>query len=476
MPLTQFSACMIENGADSKLFEEMIRELLGRGLAVRFQARGASMSPAIRDGECVEVTPVIVSKLRKDDIVLAKSVHGFRLHRIVSANPARDEFITRGDCGQQDDPKITGAQILGMARSKDVRIGRNIVQARFKSMSGWALRSAARGQYLAGKLLHVRAGLGLFVVALLAFSAMVATAQVAVDSTTSGSGTLNGIAATIGVSHNTATTGTNRLMIVGISMNITNGPNASVTSVTWNGVGLILLGAHEDAASTRRIEMWYLLNPGTGTHNVIATVNTTSVNEGVVVGVTTFTGVDQTVPLGSFVSADGADGTFSELDVPSVVNGMILDTLAISGNRTVTIPGPQAVAWNLRTGATTNADVRGAASTRTGAPSVPISETFSGTTNWSYGAVSINPLTADIAVSTSVSAVALGQNSTYNITVKNNGPSAAPNVTLTDTYALTVISATPSAGSCSGVGTTTVSCTLPTPLASGASVQIAVVV
>jgi len=267
-------------------------------------------------------------------------------------------------------------------------------------------------------------------------------------------------------------------MLVGVSMNITNGPNASVVSVRWNGTALTLLGTHEDAISSRRVEMWYLLNPATATNGTVAvTVNTTSVNEGVVAGVTTFTGVDQTVPLGTFVSADGAAGTTASLDVPSVVNGMILDTVAISGNRTITIPAPQVVAWNTRTGGTTNPDARGVASTRTGAPSVPISETFSGTTNWSYGAVSINPTTADIEVTTKVSAVALGQNSTYNITVTNNGPSAANAVTLTDTYSaagLSVVSVTPSAGSCATGATIT--CTLPTPLASGAFVTIAIVV
>src|SRR5262252_9822685 len=102
---------MIECGADSKLFEEVLRPLLEQGLSVRFQARGASMSPAIRDGEIVEVTPVIVPKLRKDDIVLAKSHCGFRLHRIVLADPAKDLFITRGDCGQENDPALKADQI-----------------------------------------------------------------------------------------------------------------------------------------------------------------------------------------------------------------------------------------------------------------------------------------------------------------------------------------------------------------------------
>ena len=79
---------------------------------------------------------------------------------------------------------------------------------------------------------------------------------------------------------------------------------------------------------------------------------------------------------------------------------------------------------------------------------MPISETF-GASNWALGAISVNPTTADIGVTTSVSAVALGQNSTYNITITNNGPSPANTVTLTDTMPvtnLTLVSVTPSTG------------------------------
>lgn len=145
---------MIENGADSQLFEEVVRPLLAQGLSVRFQARGASMSPAIRDGEVVEVIPAIATELHKDDIVLAKTECGFRLHRIVLADYANDRFVTRGDCGQENDPALTGAQILGLARAKEVRLGRNFVRANFRGLNGWMLRSAARAQYLTTKLLQ----------------------------------------------------------------------------------------------------------------------------------------------------------------------------------------------------------------------------------------------------------------------------------------------------------------------------------
>ena len=86
---------MIESVADTRLFEEVARPLLAQGLSVRFQARGASMSPAIRDGEVVEVIPTNITELQKDDIVLAKTEHGFRLHRIVLADSGEDRFITR---------------------------------------------------------------------------------------------------------------------------------------------------------------------------------------------------------------------------------------------------------------------------------------------------------------------------------------------------------------------------------------------
>src|SRR5579864_122320 len=147
---------MSNRRAGSKLFEEVVRELLEQGLCVRFQARGASMSPAIRDGEIVTVTPVIVGKLRKDDVVLAKSNYGFRLHRIVQADHARDVFITRGDCGQENDPALTGAQILGVARAKEVRVGRKVVRTNLKGLSGELVRSVARVQVVLEKLLGVK--------------------------------------------------------------------------------------------------------------------------------------------------------------------------------------------------------------------------------------------------------------------------------------------------------------------------------
>ena len=110
------------------------------------------MSPAIRDGEVVEITPVNLPQLRRGDIILARTASGFRLHRIVNIDAANETFITRGDCGQENDPPLCGAEILGLARAKEVRLGWTTVRASFRY--GSFVRAAARAQYLVEKILH----------------------------------------------------------------------------------------------------------------------------------------------------------------------------------------------------------------------------------------------------------------------------------------------------------------------------------
>jgi uncharacterized repeat protein (TIGR01451 family) len=315
------------------------------------------------------------------------------------------------------------------------------------------------------------------------FSSHSLQAQVAVDATTSANNEFTG-AGTFNLSFTHTTTATaNRLLIVGVSMNITNSPGSAVTGITYNGVALTLIGTDNDAANTRRVEQWSLLNPASGTNLPIVvsvSVPTAAAKVGVVAGAATLTGVDQTVPMGTFVSDDGAAAGYGQLNPFSVINGMTMDTIAVGGNVTATPYGPQVQQWNATTVSGTDPPaVTGFGSSRTGAPSVPLAGTFSGNSNWAYAAIPVNPSTADIGVSTSVSAVALLQNSTYNITITNNGPSAANGVTLADTYNatnLSLVSYTPSAGTTCTNTATTINCTLPTPFAAGATATVAVVV
>ena len=143
---------MAKDRPQSLQFESFSTECLQGGLRIRFQTRGASMSPAIRDGETVYVKPASENNLRSGDIVLVKGDHGFRLHRLIRADVSGDVFITRGDCGLQDDPPARRSQILGVAVAKDVRIGKGMRAAEFEGPRGKLLRILARGQAALRKL------------------------------------------------------------------------------------------------------------------------------------------------------------------------------------------------------------------------------------------------------------------------------------------------------------------------------------
>ena len=249
--------------------------------------------------------------------------------------------------------------------------------------------------------------------------------------------------------------------------------------MTYNGATLSFVGGHNDAGGTRRVEMWYMVAPATGNHFVAVNVSIpATATVGVAVGVTTFTGADQNVPLGAFVSGDGAAGGFAQLDILGVVNGMVIDTLATGGDQTVSVGlGTQVQQWNLNSGNTANPDVTGWGSTRSGAPSVPVSETFSGTSNWSLGGVGINPSTADIGLQPASVQYRSARIRSTTSPCSTMVLSPATGVTLTDTYAATglaLVSVTPGTGITCPTTAPTITCNVTGNLASGASVTVAV--
>ena len=256
-----------------------------------------------------------------------------------------------------------------------------------------------------------------------------AQAQVALDATTSSSRRLTTGTTTLTFAH--TTTGTNLVLVVGVSMNISGGVSATVGGVTYNGVALTKAGAHNDSANQRRTEMWYLIAPATGTHNVIVTVKVPfAATIGTVAGATTFTGADQTSPIRTYASNDGNTNA-PYVDVASDTNDMVLDTMATLGSRTVTsASGTQVQQWALTTSANTT-DVYGYGSTHGGAASVSMAENLSASSQWSSSAVSVQPLQGDMGVTVSGSATQFPTNLSYLITVKNNGPSASTGAVLT---------------------------------------------
>jgi phage repressor protein C with HTH and peptisase S24 domain len=92
-------------------FESTVTDLLGRGIGVRFRAKGDSMHPTIRCGEHMHVEPVDPAAVTRGDVVLARHVRGLTAHRVVRIDDSR--ITTRGDNCCQDDPVIPADAIIG---------------------------------------------------------------------------------------------------------------------------------------------------------------------------------------------------------------------------------------------------------------------------------------------------------------------------------------------------------------------------
>jgi uncharacterized repeat protein (TIGR01451 family) len=462
---------VVEDKAHSELFGALIQSLLSEGLGFRFHARGRSMQPTIQDGEILHVKPVSVENLRKGDIVLFADRLNYKAHRLLSIDWEQGAFIARGDAGTVTDGAVGTGQIVGQVVAKEENLGGQIrvvpltgrrvhikfLARRVRTRTARFVRALRAPRSIRVRGCARKSGFGpISSLALLAFLfvwSSMSFGQVAFDSASSIGQRVSGATPSITLAHTTA--GTNRVVVVGVSINIANNTGAAVTGVTYQGAVLTRVGAHNDAGNSRRVEMWYLVNPATGNNNVIVTLSLPGGTGtlGVVVGAITLTGADQTIPIRAFLSADDTTN-LAQLNVPSSFTDMVIDTLAIGGDRTVTTFGPsQTARWALASAGTPTSppDVYGTGSTRPGAPSVPLSEQFSAASNWSVAAVSVQPLQADLAVSVVGSSAFFSQNLTYTITVTDNGPSVANGVTLTDTLPAGVayVLATPSQGSCS---------------------------
>ncbi len=104
---------------NSELFASLGQELLATGLGFRFQARGMSMQPTIRDGEMVHVEPVEIGEIRKRDIVLFSDGWTFRAHRVTGIGPSRKVLFTRGDAAAEMDGPVCAQQVLGKVVAKE---------------------------------------------------------------------------------------------------------------------------------------------------------------------------------------------------------------------------------------------------------------------------------------------------------------------------------------------------------------------
>ena len=136
--------------------------------------------------------------------------------------------------------------------------------------------------------------------------------------------------------------GSNRLMMVGVS--IINDKFETVSSVTYNGAPLAFVTS-ETRSNKSRVEIWQLVDPPTGNHNVEITFSA-RLKRNAVAGVITLTGVDPLVPLGGFAAANDASSSASVTLAP-MSDELVLGVISCKDCSSVSFSGPAIEQWNV---------------------------------------------------------------------------------------------------------------------------------
>ncbi len=155
-------AVMVRKGGELPLsgdsLTELLRAVLAKGKPFRFRARGWSMSPFIKDGDVVTVSPLGGRRPRTGEIVafLHPRTGKAAIHRVVRMRDGR--FSVRGDNAFGPDGALSPDRILG-AVTRVERGGRNVrgtggpasLAVALLSRTGALVRGLSLSRRLAGR-------------------------------------------------------------------------------------------------------------------------------------------------------------------------------------------------------------------------------------------------------------------------------------------------------------------------------------
>jgi hypothetical protein len=389
-------------GDQANLFTGVSAELLARGCRVRFRADGWSMHPTIRPGESITVEPAQPAELQVGDIGLYRTKRGVIAHRVIEIHRTETPvFLTRGDAAKAADAPVNAGQILGRVVAVE-RHGRVIDVKSRRAKMNQRLRSTLSNSWNSF-------GRALQLFALLIALCVKADAAVAFVSAAS-SDSSNVAALTVTITHNFAS-GTNGLLLVGVSI-VDTDPAVTVSSVSYRtSQALTFVGSAQSGTGDAavRVEIWMLKAPVSGA-NPNQIVVTLSAAAKFAAGTAYFTGVNQTLPLGPFLSTTTTGNTSTTLGVLTDNNGGAFSVLAIGDDVGAGSNAPSDAAqterWDNPVGGS-NDDVEGSGGTAitASATTVPMGWTWTGTNTAAEGAVRIRPDTATAITPTSLTAV-----------------------------------------------------------------------
>jgi hypothetical protein len=101
---------------DAPAFVELSRAVLRAGGSIRFEVRGASMHPLVRDRDVVQVEPATRTSLRAGDVALCEAAEGgLVVHRVTGRAPGRPaRFVIQGDQASRPDGALPAEQVYGV--------------------------------------------------------------------------------------------------------------------------------------------------------------------------------------------------------------------------------------------------------------------------------------------------------------------------------------------------------------------------
>lgn len=102
-----------ELSLSSEQLEKVMRGVLDKGACFRFQGKGFSMSPFIKDGDILTIAPVRRSSPNFGDVVvfMHPTTGKLVIHRIIGKRAG--SYLVKGDNAPEDDGFIDRATILG---------------------------------------------------------------------------------------------------------------------------------------------------------------------------------------------------------------------------------------------------------------------------------------------------------------------------------------------------------------------------
>jgi len=184
-------------------------------------------------------------------------------------------------------------------------------------------------------------------------------------------------------------TGTTTDGLLWLGCAVTTSGATTITGANWDQGGTpVALIQHVtlDATPSLRLDIWYLKLPSTGTKTLRVT---TSAGQITMCHAVTYTGVDQTTPLGTAVTHDLVSGTELTVNVTSAAGNLVLEISGyVDSPLTQTLGGGQTLIGTEQADDPGNREER--VSEEAGAGTVTMNETWTGALGGAMIGVSVN--------------------------------------------------------------------------------------